>query len=431
MQYAARGMLLLFLSGLVLANSVRATPAGSDPDPSSTADSTTVLDRFSLAGYGTINYFNYDWETDPERRDAVDLERFVLYPGVRLAEGVRLLGEIEIEHGGTGVTKEFDKFEEAGEFENEIEAGGEVLLEQLHVTFDLRENVRFRVGRFKIPMGLASVNDEPGEYFATTRAEMEVQMIPTNWYEIGVQSEASFGPLDVSAAVVNGLNSAEFSAANWIVRGHQQKFETVAAENLAVTARADVHFGTESVAGISGYIGDSADNRRKSTLLDDGEEVNAVVSVVDAHVQVREGPWTARGVVLYGHLQNSGVVSDNNRGLSNNLNAKRTPVGSDALGYRVEGGVDVLSFLADTDQRLDIFGRYAFYDTQWRTTGSVSDNPLWERTVVSGGLNWRVVEPVVFKAEYSRRVRGRERSVRGGSSGDTETTVSLGLGFEF
>ncbi len=405
-----------------------AGPVPADPTPT---DSTSVLDRFSLAGYGTVNYFNYDWETVPEKRSVVDLERFVLYPGVRLANGVRLLGEIEIEHGGTGVTKEFDRFEEAGEFENEIEGGGEVTLEQLNVTFDLRENLRLRAGRFKIPFGLASVNDEPPEYFATTRAEMEAQMIPTNWYEIGVQGEASFGRMDVSAAVVNGLNSAEFSAANWVVRGHQQKFEDVAAEDLAFTGRVDVRFGEESFAGFSGYIGDSADNRRKSTLLDGGEEVSALVSVVDAHVQVREGPWTARGVLLYGHLQNSSVVADNNRGLSNNLNAKRTPVGSDALGYRVEGGVDVLSFLTGTAQRLDVFGRYSFYDTQWRTDGSVSDDPLWERSVAAAGLNWHVAEPVVLKAEYSQRVRGRERSVRGGSAGDRETTISFGLGFEF
>lgn len=417
---------VLLLCGGVLGTSAQADPEPTDSPPS---DSTALMDRFSLAGYGTVNYFNYDWETVPEKRSAVDLERFVLYPGVQLAEGVRLLGEIEIEHGGTGVTKEFDRFEEAGEFENEIESGGEVVLEQLNVTFDLRDNIRIRAGQFKLPIGLASVNDEPAEYFTTTRSETEVAMIPTNWYEIGIQGAASFGRVDVSAAVVNGLNSAEFSAANWTARGEQSKFEDIAAEDLAFTGRVDVRFGEESFAGVSGYFGDSADNRRKSTLLDGGEEVSAYVSVIDAHVQVKEGPWTARGLVLYGHLQNSGVVADNNRTLSNNLNAKRTPVGSDALGYLLEGGVDVLSFAGDADQRLDVFGRYEFYDTQWRTVGS--DDPLWERSTITGGLNWHVVEPVVVKAEYSRRVRGRERSVRGGASGDTETTVSLGLGFEF
>lgn len=426
--------LVVLLYGGLLGTPAQADPEPTDREPSDApvSDSTSLVDRFSLEGYGTVNYFNYNWETVPEKRDAVDLERFVLYPSVRLAEDVRLLGEIEIEHGGTGVTKEFDRFEEAGEFENEIESGGEVVLEQLNVTFDIRDNIRVRAGQFKLPIGLAAVNDEPADYFTTTRSEMEVAMIPTNWYEIGIQGEASFGRVDLSAAVVNGLNSAEFSAANWISRGEQSKFEDIAAEDLAFTGRVDVRFGTESFAGVSGYIGDSADNRRKSRLLNSNdEEVSALVSVIDAHVQVKEGPWTVRGLVLYGSLQNSGVVAAENSLLSNNLNAKRTPVGSDALGYLAEGGVDVLSFIADTDQRLDVFGRYEFYDTHWRTASNVSKNALWERSVVTGGLNWHVVDAVVAKAEYSRRVRGRERSIPGGAAGDTETTISLGLGFEF
>lgn len=408
---------------------------GDDPGEDAPADSTTIVDRFSLEGYGVVNYFNFDWETDPQRRNVVDLERFVLYPSVRLADGITLLGEIEFEHGGTGVTKEFDVFEEAGEFENEVEAGGEVLLEQLNVTFALRETFRVRVGRFKIPVGLQAVNDEPLEYFTTTRSEMESMMIPVNWYEIGVQVEGTWGPLAYSGAVVNGLNSAEFSARNWIQRGTQEKFEQVAAEDFAGTVRLDYHFGDDSFVGVSGFFGDSADNRRKTDLISteggERQEVSAYVSVVDAHAQIREGPFTARGVVLYGHLQNSDVVSRVNRNLPRMLNAKGTPVGAEALGYLAEGGVDVLSFIASTDQRLDVFGRYEFYDTQYSTEGNVSDDSFWERSVITGGLNWEIARSVAFKAQYSHRVRGRARTVRGASGGDTENTFSLGMGFQF
>lgn len=428
----------LLFSGLVptaFGHGLQEYPVGDDPDDDSTADSTSLVDRFSLEGYGIVNYFNFDWETDPQRRNVVDLERFVLYPSVRLAEGVTLLGEIEFEHGGTGITKEFDVFEEAGEFENEVEAGGEILLEQLNVTFELRDDLRLRVGRFKIPVGLQAVNDEPLEYFTTTRSEMEAAMIPVNWYEIGVQVEGSVGSFAYSASVVNSLNSAEFSSENWIQRGSQKKFEEVAAENFAGALRLDYRFGRESFAGVSGFFGDSADNRRKTNLItgqgDDRREVNAYVSVVDAHVQIREGPYTARGVVVYGHLQNSDVVSEANRNLPRLLNAKGTPVGAEALGYLAEGGVDVLSFFAETDQRLDVFGRYEFYDTLYSTEGSVSDDAFWQRSTVTGGLNWAVARSVVFKAQYSRRVRGRARTVRGAAGGDTENTFSIGMGVQF
>ena len=395
-------------------------------------DSTDVWDRFSLEGYGTINYFAFDWDTDPERPNVVDLERFVLYPGVRFSERVSLLGEIEFEHGGTGVTKELDKFEEFGEFEDEIEAGGEVLLEQLNVRIGLRPGVALRIGKFKLPIGLAALNDEPQEYFATTRAEAEASTIPTNWYEIGVQAEGRVGPVAYSAAVVNGLNSAEFSAENWVVRGRQTKFETVAAEDFAFSGRLDYYFGDESFAGVSGYIGDSADNRRKSTLDEDGETVSAVVSIVDGHLQWQQGPWTGRAVLLYGHLENADVVSATNRNLSRNLNAKGTPVGSELLAYRVEAGYDLLALLgASGPQRLDVFGRFSFYDTHFSTEGDVTDNALWERTVYTGGVNYRLLDGVVFKAQYDHRERGRGRVISGARSGTTENTISLGMGIQF
>lgn len=417
------GLVLLWLSCTQVALSQNAEPA----------DSSDVWDAFSLEGYGTVNYFAYDWDTDPARRNVVDLERFVLYPGYRFSERVTLLGEIEFEHGGTGVTKELDLFEEFGEFENEIEAGGEVLLEQLNVRIALSPDVALRIGKFKLPIGLAALNDEPQEYFGTTRAESEAAVIPTNWYEIGAQVEGTAGPLAYSAGIVNGLNSAEFSAANWVVRGQQQKFEDVAAENVAFTGRLDYHVGDERFIGISGYVGDSADNRRKSTLADDdGTSVNATVTVVDGHLQWLQGPFTARAIVVYGHLQNSDIVSTTNANLSRNLNAKGTPVGSDMLSYRVEAGYDVLSlFDVAPEQRLDVFARYAYYDTHYRTEGTINNDALWERAVYSGGLNYRLVDGVVFKAQLDQRIRGRGRLIQGTRSGDTETTVSLGMGIQF
>lgn len=177
---------------------------------------------FGLSGYGTINYFIYDWETDPTRRNSIDIERLVLYPTYYFSEKTFLKAEIEFEHGGTGVTKEFDRFEEFGEFETEVEAGGEVLLEQLHIDFARSARFGLKVGRFKLPVGIATYNDEPPEYFTTTRSPAEVAVIPTNWYEVGLQAYGRLGPLSYAASFVNGLDATGFSSANWIVRGNQR-----------------------------------------------------------------------------------------------------------------------------------------------------------------------------------------------------------------
>lgn len=386
-------------------------------------DSTTanLSARFGLSGYGSINYFVYDWDSDPTRRNSIDVERLVLYPAYHFSEKIALRGEIEFEHGGTGVTKEFDRFEEFGEFETEVEAGGEVLLEQMYVNFSTSDRFGIRIGRFKIPFGIASYNDEPVEYFTTTRSPAEVAVIPTNWYEVGIQAYGHLGPLGYSASIVNGLDATGFSSASWIVRGNQKRFEHIFAENFAVALRLDWFYlsGNGSRIGLSFYRGDSAENRPKPDHVQE-----AVVTVLDGHATYERGPIRARALILHGHLQNADLVTQANRNLSNNLNVKRTPVATRALAYYVEGGYNILSLIGVKTQRLDVFLRYAFYDTMFRVEEKIFDNPRWERTSYTGGVNWHIIDQIVLKAEFSHRVLGTSRE-------NVENTFSTGLGFEF
>jgi len=385
-------------------------------------DSPISLKHFRLNGYGSLNYFNFDWQTDPSRRDVVDLERFVLYPGYVYNDKFQIRAEIEFEHGGTGITKEFDRFEEFGEFETEVEAGGEVLLEQLHIVYSPSSRLNFRFGKFKLPFGIVSVEDEPTEYFTTTRSPSMSALIPTNWYEIGLQVFGHLGKderFSYAVSLVNGLDATEFSSANWVMRGHQGKFETINAENMALALRLDYELREEWTVGLSGYFGNSSDNRPKPDL-----EADAYVSIIDGHLMIEEGPITFRAMGLYGHLQNSDLVSQANRNLSNNLNVKRTPVGSDALAYYGEIAYDLSKPIGIQD-RLDVFGRYEFYDSMYKTVaGVISNNPRWERTAYTAGVNYKPIEEIVFKAQYTHRVLGI-------SEDNIENTFSAGVGFEF
>ncbi len=390
--------------------------------PPDSAEAPAPLDGFGLSGYGSLNYFAFDWDTDPERRNALDIERLVLYPTYHFNERVFVKAEIEFEHGGTGVTKEFDRFEEFGEFETEVEAGGEVLLEQLHVDFALSERFGVRVGRVKLPFGIASYNDEPTEYFTTERSPAEAALVPTNWYEVGVQAYGRLGAFGYAASVVNGLDASGFSSAGWVVRGHQKRFETINADAPALALRLDWFYSEAapgSRIGASFYVGDSAPNRPKPDL-----DASAVVTVGDVHATWERGPLRARALALYGRLGHADLVSDANRNLSNNLNVKRTPVGSAALAYYVEAGYDVLSLLARTEQRLDVFARYDFYDSMHEVTGEVFDNPRWERTAVTGGLGWFPLGAVVLKAQFTHRRLGLAEQ-------NVENTFTAGIGFEF
>jgi hypothetical protein len=396
---------------------------------------TSALDRFSLEGYGVVNYLNYDWQTQPDRKDVIDLERVVLYPSYQFGERLHVRAEVEIEHGGTGATKEFERFEEAGEFETEVEQGGEVVLEQLNLEYAWKRQLGVRLGRVKVPVGLAATHDEPPEYFTTTRSQAETSVIPVNWYENGLQAYGRLGPggrVRYTASFVNGLDAAGFSSRRWVATGHQTRFEQVRAESFAGALRLDYAFGgarkgfganvfsEESVIGLSAYRGGSAANRP----TDDLPGVSAAVTIVEAHLSLGLGPLIMRALALGGDLENADRVSQANRSLPSALGAPGTPVGSEARAYLAEAGYDVFSFVPALPGRLDLFGRYEFYDTLAAVAGPITDNPRYERTAYTGGLNYHVIDDIVLKAQYTHRTLGLDTD-------DTENTFSAGFGFEF
>src|SRR5262245_46017791 len=175
-------------------------------------------------GYGIVSYSQYNWESDPTKRAAMDLERFTLGITKRFSPNVRLEVEVEFGHGGTGATMEFDKQEEFGEFEQEIEKGGEVEIEEFaleitHSGFDL--DWRWKVGHFTIPVGLINREHLPTQYFTVGRTASETAILPNTWHETGASLALSRGALRVEAGLVNGLDSSAFSSGNWVANGKQ------------------------------------------------------------------------------------------------------------------------------------------------------------------------------------------------------------------
>ena len=377
---------------------------------------------FSVSGYGIINYANFDWELDPNRRAAIDVERFVVAPKYRINDTIRLEAEIEFEHGGTGSTMEFDKFEEFGEFETEIEKGGEVIVEKLAAVFSIQPALNFRVGHIIVPIGLVSKRHRPQHYFTTTRPEAEAHIIPTIWHETGVEIFGTLGALKYQAQIINGLDSTGFSSRHWIVRGHQLRFETVNAEAPAFVGRLDYAFHENATVGISGYFGDTAANRPKPDV-----NFDAHVGIVSLHGFYEVNAVRVRGLFLWGTLENADKLSKVNRTLSNNLNVKRTPIGSSALGWYIEAGYDVLSLFrkAKTSSHvLDVFARYDYYDTMASVEGTIFDNPRWERTTWTFGINYHVHPQLVFKSHYSlRRLATKDKN--------KENTLAVGFGFQY
>ena len=114
-----------------------------------------VLSRLHIGGYGeavmTRNFYSQsfnryktpeNYANDPSH-GRFDLPHLCLNLGYDFGKGWTLGTEIEFEHGGNGTAVEIEA-EEAGEYEAEVEKGGEVNVEQFWI------NKAFRGGLFNI-----------------------------------------------------------------------------------------------------------------------------------------------------------------------------------------------------------------------------------------------------------------------------------------
>jgi hypothetical protein len=227
-----------------------------------------------------------------------------------------------------------------------------------------------------------------------------------------------FPILSYKAYLVSGLDNTGFSSANWIRRGYQTRFETINADNLAGAFRLDFIFADESEIGFNLYADNASGNRPKDDFTK-----NSWVAYGDLHFTIDKHPWRARAYAMYGQVQNSEALSAANRNLSNNLNVKRTPVAEAATGAYAELAYDILPVFTKTaTHQFYLFGRAEWYDSMYRTEGNVSDNPRYERQVLTFGVNYFPYPQIVFKSHYAWRKLG---------SGEMENTFALGFGFDF
>lgn len=385
--------------------------------------------RIKFTGYGELIYSHFDYGPDqkssptgspPDSRAIIDVTRLALELETHLLHGVEFETEVEIEHGGTGGALEIE-YEEFGEYESEVEKGGEVILEELYIKREFSDAFNVRLGHFYVAVGLTTELYHPTSFFGTRRPESETSVIPAIWHETGIEVSGHGDRLSYQIQLVNGLDATGFSSQNWIVGGHQTRFEEVQASNMALAGRLDYRLADGLTLGVSGYRGNSADNRPKPDM----KGISAMISIFDVHAVLRYKRLRAQGMYLYGQLKNADVVSQRNRSLSNNLDVLRTPVASGAYASYAEAGVDILpTFTLRPQDQLYVFLRFDSYDTMASVPENFFDNPRFERTVFTFGLNYVMDNAVVLKGDYAMRRLGHSKF-------NGENTASFGVGFQF
>ena len=386
--------------------------ASSIPATTSTTG-TKWYNRLHVGGYGEAVYSRFFYSddykryTNPQRhRDEshgrFDIPHVVIYLGYDFGKGWSMGSEIEFEHGGVEAAVEIEK-EESGEYETEVERGGEVNLEQFWIQKEFFPQLKVRAGLQVVPVGATNAHHEPDRFFGVYRPEGENTIMPCTWREISLSIQGRAGRWSYLAMVMPGLDSERFGNESWIKYGSPSPFEFKIGNTLAFAARVDNY----SVAGLrlslSGYVGNSFRNTLYPQDKEKTRGVKGTVGIASFDCEYNDHNVIARGYVDYGHLSDSQRISAFNISMSQNSTSKRQEVGSDAIAAGVEAGYDLFSLFRSRHtigQRFFAFARWEYYNSMLKVENG---SPLgWcHRQRYAAGFNWQPIRQIVIKGEYS------------------------------
>lgn len=380
--------------------------------------------NWQLNSYGSLLYKSHEvfrniQDTNPERRAKTDLERVVIEYVYDVNDKWQIEAEIEYEHGGTGASLEYDGFEEFGEFETEIEAGGEIIVEKLQAKYQYNEHFSVKMGHIFVPVGLGTDLHKPSEYFSAERHWSEASLIPQVWHETGVNLIGHWNDFHVQGLVTTGLNSEYFRTYNWVATGHQKRFEQVNADDLALTLRLDYGNVKQGKGlGVSFYTGDTKGNRNNTNKV----EGDGNLTIIGLHGAYTLGNWMARGQYLYGELEDSQAITNANKTTPGLKPGNFAQLGSKAesafveLAYNTQG-------IFNLSTPLYLFGGYEYANPIKEVEEGLATN-RFDTQEFSLGINYLPIENLVFKAQYAQQVHSQDNL-------DDTASFSLSMGYYF
>lgn len=386
----------------------------------------------SFKDYSANRFSGLSYGNSKETRNTISIPRFVLAMDYKFTDKWLLGAEIEFESGGTGAAIELEATEN-GEYETEIEKGGEVALEQFHITRLIVPAFNIRAGHIIVPVGLTNSHHEPINFFGTRRPEGECSILPSTWHETGIELFGSFGKgytsFDYQAQVVAGLNANGFNRNQWIAGGKQGFFEEDNFTSPAYVARLNYRGVPGLRVGASFYY--CADAGANSEKRQNYANVGKIpVRIFTGDVQYKNKYVTARGNVVYGNIDKSSAVSKVNARLSNlSPYSKLTPVAKNAVSYAGEAGVNISAFFPH--KKLPVvypFARYEYYNPQESGEKGQTMDLRNKVSMWTMGANWYALPNLVVKADYTTRHIGTGKMF-GTSQFNSENEFSIGIAY--
>lgn len=348
----------------------------------------------SMGGYGEFFYTNY---LDDTKKDLADTLRFILYTGYKFTDNIVLNAEIEFEHAN------------------------EVFVEFLYVDFLVNEAFNVRPGLLLVPMGIVNEFHEPTTIHGVNRPEVERNIIPTTWRDLGVMVHGEVGNLSYKAAVLNGLKSDSFRKSDWIRNG-RFKGTSANAESLAYVLNLEYDIAEGFSLGGSYYIGEAGAGKGGDVVS--AADKNADIDLWEVHAIFRQKGLELRGLYVEGRLDGNDAFDA----------APPTDVGKKARGWYAEAAYDVMPLIKPmSEAALTPFVRYEDYDTHHEVFSGVTKDPTQHRKITTLGVGYKPIHNVVIKADY--QIRDTDSNLpEGKGTGLDENKIdqfNLGVGFIF
>ena len=391
--------------------------------------------RFTVGGYGEAvysrnfysdNYLRYDSPNDykDDKHGRFDLPHVVIMLGYDFGHGWTMGSEIEFEHGGTESAVEIEEHE-GGEYESEVERGGEVALEQFWIQKSFCPQFNVKLGHMVIPVGATNAHHLPTEFFGVYRPEGESTIMPCTWHETGISLWGQAGDWRYEAMLLPGLDSDRFNDKEWIKGGAGSPYEFKIANAMAGAFRVDNCSVKGLRLSVSGYAGNTFSNTLKKATAAIYEDVKGTVLIGSFDFHYDDHNWVARGNFDYGHLSDADLITRYNQSYSNDAPAKKRPVATAAISTGVEVGYDLFGWFGKKQQekgrKLYLFGRYEYYDSMFDTEAAVTDYEEYGRQRIAFGVNYYPMKEIVLKGEYSLGILK--------SKFNNEPAVSLGVAY--
>lgn len=424
---------LLFLLTIILTTN---TVMAAEPD-------TLGYNRFRFGGYGEMvanfkdyginRFYGHKEGNAKQNHNTISIPRFVLAFDYKFTPKWILGAEIEFEYGGTGTSYELENTEN-GEYETEVEKGGEVALEQFHITRMIVPEFNIRAGHLIVPVGLTNAHHEPINFFGSSRPEGETTIIPCTWHETGIEFLGKFGKdyatFDYEAMIVTGLNANGFDRNKWVRGGKQGLFEGDNFTSPAYVARLN-YTGVPGLrlGGSIYYCPNTGANSDKLITYDEIGRIPVTIYSLDA--QYTNKYVTARANYLSGNIAHADQLGAKNGKLSNKSGYSRTtPIAKRAVSYNAEIGLNLKSIVGGGKNFPVIypFAQYEYYNSQEKGEGMDVMDARCQVSKWNFGLNWRALPNLVVKADYTTRQIGTAK-VFGTGSYNSENEFGIGIAY--